>query len=230
MVSVMQPVAVVIPAYNEASVIADVIREVAASGNYLVVVVDDGSKDATYAIANNAPGVVALRHKINRGKGAATKTGIVAALRLNADIVVTMDGDGQHDPGDIEALIAPIKNGEYDVVLGTRKRLKGEMPLIKIVANRIGNLVTWLFYGIHVSDSQSGFRAYSRFAASIIDTKADKYEYDSKVIREINNNRLRFVEVPIKVRYTAYSMGKPQKQGFINGLRTLFRIVWGMLV
>jgi glycosyltransferase involved in cell wall biosynthesis len=230
MVSGKHTVAVVIPAYNEASVIGDVIGEVSASGFYLTIVIDDGSKDATHPLASAIPGVVALRHKINRGKGAATKTGIVAALRLNADIVVTMDGDGQHDPGDIEALIAPIKNGEYDVVLGTRKRLKGEMPLIKIVANRIGNLVTWLFYGIHVSDSQSGFRAYSRFAASIIDTKADKYEYDSKVIREINSNRLRFVEVPIKVRYTAYSMGKPQKQGFINGLRTLFRIVWGMLV
>lgn len=230
MVSAKHSVAVVIPAYNEASVIGDVIREVSASGSYLTIVIDDGSKDSTHGIANEIPGVVALRHKINRGKGAATKTGIVAALRLNADIVVTMDGDGQHDPSDIEALILPIKNGDYDVVLGTRKRIKGEMPLIKIVANKIGNLVTWLFYGIHVSDSQSGFRAYSRFAASIIDTKADKYEYDSKVIREINNNRLRFVEVPIKVRYTAYSMGKPQKQGFINGLRTLFRIVWGMLV
>ena len=230
MVSAKHSVAVVIPAYNEASVIGDVIREVSASGSYLTIVIDDGSKDSTHGIANEIPGVVALRHKINRGKGAATKTGIVAALRLNADIVVTMDGDGQHDPSDIEALILPIKNGDYDVVLGTRKRIKGEMPLIKIVANKIGNIVTWLFYGIHVSDSQSGFRAYSRFAASIIDTKADKYEYDSKVIREINNNRLRFVEVPIKVRYTAYSMGKPQKQGFINGLRTLFRIVWGMLV
>jgi glycosyltransferase involved in cell wall biosynthesis len=230
MVSGKHSVAVVIPAYNEASVIGDVIREVAASGPYLTIVIDDGSKDATHALAGAIPGVVALRHKINRGKGAATKTGIVAALRLNADIVVTMDGDGQHDPSDIEALILPIKNGDYDVVLGTRKRIKGEMPLIKIVANKIGNIVTWLFYGIHVSDSQSGFRAYSRFAASIIDTKADKYEYDSKVIREINNNRLRFIEVPIKVRYTAYSMGKPQKQGFINGLRTLFRIVWGMLV
>ena len=229
-VSYTQPVAVVIPAYNEASVIADVVREISAFGKYLVVVVDDGSKDGTYAAVNAVPGVVALRHKINRGKGAATKTGIVAALRLNADIVVTMDGDGQHDPSDIEALIWPIKNGDYDVVLGTRRRTKGEMPLIKIVANKIGNIVTWLFYGIHVSDSQSGFRAYSRFAASIIDTKADKYEYDSKVIREINNNRLRFIEVPIKVRYTAYSMGKPQKQGFVNGLRTLFRIVWGMLV
>lgn len=221
---------IVIPAYNEADVIADVVREVQAAGDYTIIVVDDGSRDATFKMAGSLADVIALRHKINRGKGAATKTGIVAANKLDADIVVTMDGDGQHDPGDIEALIQPICAGECDVVLGTRPKVKGEMPFIKIIANKIGNIVTWLLYGIHVSDSQSGFRAYSRFAATIIDTKADKYEYDSKVIREINNNRLKFTEVPIKVRYTDYSMGKPQKQGFINGLKTLVRMIWGMLV
>ena len=225
-------ICVVIPAFNEEKVIAEVIREVKAAGDFLIVAVDDGSKDHTFAAAStdNDSNVVVLRHRINRGKGAATKTGIVAANRLGADIVVTMDGDGQHDPTDIEALVQPIIDGDYDVVLGTRPKRKGEMPFLKIIANKIGNLVTWLFYGIHVSDSQSGFRAYSRFAATIIDTKADKYEYDSKVIREINNNRLRFTEVPIQVRYTAYSMGKPQKQGFINGIKTLWRMIWGMLV
>jgi len=227
---VKRSVHIVVPAYNEANVIGDVIREIQAVGNYTVIVVDDGSADATYEIAKSHADVVALRHKLNRGKGAATKTGIVAANRLGAEIVVTMDGDGQHDPSDIAALVSPIWAGECDVVLGTRPRVKGEMPFIKIIANKIGNIVTWILYGIHVSDSQSGFRAYSHFAATIIDTKADKYEYDSKVIREINNNRLRFVEVPIKVRYTEYSMGKPQKQGFINGIKTLVRIIWGMLV
>jgi len=221
---------IVVPAYNEANVIADVIGEIQAAGDYTLIVVDDGSGDATYEIAQSLADVVALRHKLNRGKGAATKTGIVAANRMGAEIIVTMDGDGQHDPGDIEALVAPIRAGECDVVLGTRPRVKGEMPFIKIIANKIGNIVTWLLYGIHVSDSQSGFRAYSHFAATIIDTKADKYEYDSKVIREINNNRLKFTEVPIKVRYTEYSMGKPQKQGFINGIKTLVRMIWGMLV
>jgi UDP-N-acetylglucosamine---dolichyl-phosphate N-acetylglucosaminyltransferase len=222
---------IVVPAYNEEQVIGDVIREIRAAGEYTIIVVDDGSRDATYRQAKDiGENVVALRHKINRGKGAATKTGLVAAKRLGAEIVVTMDGDGQHDPTDIEALVAPIQSGQCDVVLGCRPKVWGEMPFIKIVANKIGNVVTWLFYGIHVSDSQSGFRAYSRFAATIIDTKADKYEYDSKVIREINNNRLRFVEVPIKVRYTEYSMGKPQKQGFINGIKTLVRMIWGMLV
>lgn len=225
-------ICVVIPAYNEEEVIADVIREVRNAANVLIVVVDDGSRDRTFAAASadSFSNVFVLRHKINRGKGAATKTGIVAANRLGADIVVTMDGDGQHDPTDIKALVQPIIDGDYDVVLGTRPKRKGEMPFVKIIANNIGNLVTWFFYGIHVSDSQSGFRAYSRFAATIIDTKADKYEYDSKVIREINNNRLRFTEVPIQVRYTEYSMGKLQKQGFINGIKTLWRMIWSMFV
>lgn len=221
---------VVIPAFNEAEVIADVIREVQSAGEYWIIVVDDGSKDTTWAQAASCPGVVALRHRLNRGKGAATKTGIVAANKLGADIVVTFDGDGQHDPFDIEKLIQPIINGECEVVLGVRRKKKGEMPFLKIIANKIGNAVTWFFYGIHVSDSQSGFRAYSRYAAGIIDTKADKYEYDSKVIREINYNRLSFREVPICVRYTEYSMGKAQKQGFINGIKTLNRMIWDMLV
>ena len=221
---------IVIPAYNESQVIMDVIREIQASGSYSIMVVDDGSKDDTYLQALACEGVIALRHKVNRGKGAATKTGIIAAIRQGADILVTMDGDGQHDPTDIEALVRPIIEENYDVVLGTRPKKNSEMPFLKIVANTIGNSITWLLYGIHVADSQSGFRAYSHYAATIIDTRADKYEYDSKVIREINNNRLKFIEIPIKVRYTKYSMGKPQKQGFVNGLITLARMVWSMLV
>ncbi len=223
-------VCIVIPVYNEGKVIRQVIDEVRCCGDYAIIVVDDGSKDDTYRMASLAENVIVVRHRINRGKGAATKTGIVAAQRLQPDVVVTMDGDGQHDPADIDALICPILCDGYDVVLGTRLVDRKGMPRIKVLANKIGNIVTWLLYGIHVSDSQSGFRAYSHFAATIIDTKADKYEYDSKVIREINSNRLKFTEVPIKVRYTEYSMGKPQKQGFINGLKTLVRMIWGMLV
>ncbi|WP_167506115.1 glycosyltransferase family 2 protein [Desulfosediminicola flagellatus] len=220
---------IVIAAYNEEMVIEDVIDEIQHHNYHNIVVVDDGSKDFTFD-KSKKKGVIALRHRINRGKGAAVKTGIVAANRLGADVIVTIDGDGQHDPSDIKNLTEPIICENIEVVLGVRRKIKGEMPYIKIIANKIGNLVTFLLYGIHVSDSQSGYRAYSRYAAKIIDTKADKYEYDSKVIREINNNRLSFKEVPIQVRYTEYSMGKAQKQGFINGLKTMFRMIWGMIV
>ena len=221
-------IAVVIPIHNEAEVIGEVLTETRSAGNYLSIVVDDGSGDDSFVQAS-VYGDLVLRHKINRGKGAAVKTGIMAANLLESDIVVTMDGDGQHNPEEIDTLIAPIKNDQADVVLGSRVLNRGEMPMIKKVANYFGNFFTWLFYGIWVSDSQSGFRAYSKYAALIIDTKADKYEYDSKVIREIKTNRLRFKEVPVQTRYTDYSKAKKQKQGFINGLITLFRMIWGML-
>lgn len=219
---------IVIPIYNEARAIGEVIEEARNHGYTAIIVVDDGSSDDSYYVAS-AYGVVALRHKINRGKGAAVKTGVMAANLLDADVIVTMDGDGQHDPQDIEALIQPILADKSDVVLGSRLLNREDMPFVKVIANSIGNFFTWLFYGILVSDSQSGFRAYSRYAALIIDTKADKYEYDSKVIREIKNNRLRFSEVPVQTRYTEYSMQKKNKQGFVNGLVTLYRMVWKMI-
>ena len=221
---------IVIPVFNEAQVVGKVIDEIHQSGYHNVIVVDDGSKDDTYAIANSYRNVICLRQRVNRGKGAATKTGIMAAIQLGARIIVTMDGDGQHAPEDLSSLVEPIRERNYDVVLGSRMMNTKGMPFMKVIANRIGNIITWLFYGILVTDSQSGLRAYSQYAAKIIDTKADKYEYDSKVIREINNNRLSFKEVPITVRYTEYSMSKSQKQGFINGLKTLGRMIWDKFV
>ena len=99
------------------------------------------------------------------------------------------------------------------------------MPRWKVLANVAGNLFTWALYGLWVTDSQSGFRAYSRKAFDLIDTKTDRYEYDSEVIREIRRHHLRFIEIPIAVIYTEYSMGKANKQGLKNGLKTLFRML-----
>lgn len=220
---------IVIPAYNEEKVIHDVIREIQAAGYRNIIVVDDGSTDQTYEKAKAIPDVIALKHSINRGKGAATKTGIEAAKMLGANIIVTMDGDGQHNPEDIARLIDPIKNNHCDVVLGTRLIDPKGMPQHKILANWIGNVVTWYFYGLWVSDSQSGFRAYSRHASELINTKTDRYEYDSEVIREIYLYKLQYKEVPIEVRYTEYSMGKIHKQSFANGLKTLYKIIWNLI-
>jgi glycosyltransferase involved in cell wall biosynthesis len=220
---------VVIPAFNEESVIQAVIREVQAAGYQNIIVVDDGSADNTQAKAAELIGKFALKHKINRGKGGATKTGIEAAKLLGAEIIVTIDGDGQHDPRDIEKLIRPIIKNECDVVLGTRLVNPAGMPWYKIIANHIGNFFTWWLFGLWVTDSQSGFRAYSLEAAEKINTRADRYEYDSEVIREIYIYKLKFAEVPIAVRYTEYSMGKLHKQGFINGIRTLYKMVWGLI-
>ena len=220
---------IVIPAYNEEKVIKSVLEDLISYGYKNIVVVDDGSKDNTYKEAKKVEGVVVLKHILNRGKGAAVKTGIAAAQILNADIIVTMDGDGQHDPEDITKLVSPIQNNNIDVTLGTRLTDTKGMPKHRIVANKLGNYLTWMAYGLKVTDSQSGFRAYSKKAASYIETRGDRYEYDSEVIREIKRHKLKFKEVPIKVRYTEYSMGKQHKQGVVNGIKTVYAMFWSLL-
>jgi UDP-N-acetylglucosamine---dolichyl-phosphate N-acetylglucosaminyltransferase len=219
---------IVIPAFNEEEVIQDVIREIKNEGYKNIIVIDDGSSDNTQQKAKEA-GSIALKHKINRGKGAATKTGIEAAKLLGADIIVTMDGDGQHDPKDIPNIIGPILQGQCEVVLGSRMKNPKGMPWYKILANHAGNFFTWYLFGLWVTDSQSGFRAYFKHAAEVINTRGDRYEYDSEIIREIYIYKLKFKEVPITVRYTEYSMGKLQKQGFINGTKTLYKMVWKLI-
>ena len=134
----MKKICLVIPVYNEEQIIGDVIDEIRQVDDFIIIVVDDGSHDQSYTVAREQ-GVVALRHKINRGKGAAVKTGIEVAKRLDADVVVTIDGDGQHDPADLAALIDPIVKDGYDVVLGSRLLNHDGMPGMKVVANKIGN-------------------------------------------------------------------------------------------
>ncbi len=218
-----QKLYIVIPAFNEGDVIEEVITDVKSAGYSNIIVVDDGSTDDTDLKAESA-GAIALHHLINRGKGAAMKTGIEAAKIAQAEIVVTMDGDGQHNPCDIEKMISLIKDGN-DVVLGTRMKNAKGMPFYKFLANHSGNFFTWLIFGLWVTDSQSGFRAFSRKAIGFIETQTARYEYDSEVIWEIKKHKLKYAEVPIEVRYTKHSMTKKHRQGLKNGLMTLVKMI-----
>ena len=110
---------IVIPAYNEERTIVEVIRGLKQHGFARLIVVDDGSSDRTGELACQE-GVILLRHILNRGLGGALGTGISAALRLGAELIVTFDADGQHDPDDIARLLEPIERGEADVVIGSR--------------------------------------------------------------------------------------------------------------
>lgn len=213
---------IVIPAFNEEKVIRSVVQEIRCSGYENIIVVDDGSDDNTYQEAEKA-GVVAVKHFLNRGKGAAVKTGIEAAKILGADTIITMDGDGQHNPQDISKMLKLIGEGS-DVVLGTRLKNPKGMPMYKIIANYLGNFFTYIVFGLWVTDSQSGFRAYSKKAINLIDTKTDRYEYDSEVIREVYRHKLEYAEIPIEVRYTEYSMSKKNKMNFKNGVKTLIKM------
>lgn len=213
---------VVVPAFNEAGMIGQVLAKLKRLGYVTIIVVDDGSFDNTSMVARRN-GAVVLRHVINRGKGAAVKTGIEAAKILGAHAAVTMDGDGQHNPDEIQTLVKALK--KYDVVLGKRNMNKKYMPLGRIIANYIANFVTWLFYGVWVSDSQCGLRAYSKKSLAVIDTLNDRYEYDSEVIREIARHHLRFKEVPIQTRYNVYSRKKRYRQSFMNGINMIWRMI-----
>lgn len=214
---------IIIPILNEGPVIKGVIEEIISAGYKNIIVVDDGSTDNTVS-ALKGQDIIYLRHAINRGKGAATKTGFEAAKVLGAEIAVTIDGDGQHEVKDIERLVTPIVKEGYDVILGSRNFGSGEVPSYKVIANMIGNFFVWVFYGLYVKDSQSGLRAYSKKALQRIDTKTDRYEYDGEVIREIKVNKLKYKEIPISVKYTVHSMSKKNKQGFVNGIKTLIKM------
>lgn len=215
---------IVIPAFNEERVICSVLDEVRAAGFENIIVVDDGSCDGTHRVVEKSGEAIALKHFINRGKGGAIKTGIEAAKILGADVVITMDGDGQHNPGDIPRMITLLNEG-CDVVLGSRLKNPKGMPAYKILHNTIGNFCVWMIYGLWVTDSQSGFRAYSKRAIDLIDTKTARYEYDSEVIREISHHQLNFAEIPIEVRYTEYSMSKKNKMNLANGAKVLIKML-----
>lgn len=218
----MSKIFIVIPARNEAQQIGEVLLEIRRKGFENVLVVDDGSDDKTVEIAEKS-GAKVVQHILNRGAGAATFTGIKAVLELDAEIIVTMDADGQHAPEDIHNLIQPILDKKYDIVLGSRLLEKKEMPLIRRFFNYTGNLITWILFGLWVSDSQSGFKAFSKKAAEQIEIKTNGYEFCSEVIREIKTKKLSFAEIPIQTKYTEYSMQKGQS--FANGVRTFVKLV-----
>lgn len=221
---------IILPAYNEGKVIKEIITDIQKQGYSNIIVVNDGSNDNTYKQAKST-GVIVLKHPINRGKGAATQTGIDAAKLLDADIIVTMDSDGQHNPKDIKKLIQPILDDKADVIIGSRMLNTEGMPKSRIVMNKIANIVTYIFFGILVSDSQSGFRAYNKKAYTSVYTYMDRYEFESEMLGQIKNAKLRIKEVPIKVIYTDYSknkykhMNKFSAQGLTNGVKMVIRLI-----
>jgi glycosyltransferase involved in cell wall biosynthesis len=216
---------VVLPAYNEAAAIGSVIRQIRTitlSGiEKEILVVDDGSRDGTADIAR-AEGAHVVRHMVNRGLGGALGTGLEAARRRGADILITCDADGQHAPEDIIQVVDPILKGKADAVIGSRMVNSRGMPMTRRLANRMANLITYVLYGIKTTDSQSGLRAFSRTALERIRITTNTYEVSSEICGEIGRHGLRFAEVPIRAIYTDYSLSKGQGVGV--GLKTLLRL------
>jgi len=208
-VDAREGVFVVIAAYNEASCLECVVREV-RSAYPKVVVVDDGSTDDTWAVSSRCA-TWSARHVVNRGQGAALQTGIELALARGAQYVVTFDADGQHRVEDIARLVDPIARGECEIVVGSRFLEGGtEIPRLRRLILRGATLFTRIVNRVDMTDAHNGLRAFSRKAAERIEISADRMAHASELIDIIRRSGLPFREVPVKVRYTEYSMAKGQ--------------------
>jgi len=213
---------IVIAAYNEEKTIGNVIRDLKSHSYRNIVVVDDGSKDETAKIVRGN-GALLLQHIINRGQGAALKTGIDYALKEGADIIITFDADAQHQASDLKELIKPVANKEIDIALGSRFLKKNNVPLIRKLFLKGGAFIIYLMYGIRLTDSHNGLRALSRKAAQTIDIKSNGMEHASEIIDEIKRKKLRYKEIPVEIKYTEYS--KKHGQSSLNAFKILFKML-----
>src|SRR5580704_7529556 len=198
----------IIPAYNEAAVIGGVVGDVIRRG-YNVAVIDDGSTDET---GYRAAAAVAVTHPINLGQGAALQTGIRYALRRGADTIVTFDADGQHRAADIDVLIDALASNNADFALGSRF-LGGTvaMPLSRRLLLMTATWFTRLTTGLNVSDTHNGLRAMTRRGASRIKLRQNRMAHASELLHEIARSGLRYVEVPVTIEYSRYSLAKGQR-------------------
>jgi glycosyltransferase involved in cell wall biosynthesis len=200
---------VVIAAYNEEQSIGDVTSQLRRRYPN-VIVVDDGSNDDTSKRALEA-GATVLRHVINRGQGAALQTGMTFALRRGARVLVTFDADGQHSVEDIPAMVAPILDGRAQITLGSRFiEDSSSIPFGRRVLLGAAVVFTRLTSGIRLTDSHNGFRAFSSEAAKRLDIRLDRMAHASEIIDQIRRSRLPYLEIPVHIRYTEYSMAKGQ--------------------
>lgn len=215
---------IVIAAYNEERSVPKVIADLHKAGYQNVVVVDDGSADKTFDATVNA-GATALQHVVNRGQGAALKTGIDYALEQGADVIVTFDADGQHRTEDLPAIIKPVASGVVDVTFGSRFLKKTDVPFIRKILLKGSVLVLLLFYGVKMTDAHNGFRALSRAAAQKIKLTADRMAHASEIIEEVHRNKLRIKEIPVVIKYTEETLKKGH-----GGIREAFRILHTMII
>lgn len=201
---------VIVAAYDEATVITQVVADLVRRC-YTVIIVDDGSADGTGARAASA-GAVVVTHPINLGQGAALQTGIKFALQHGANYIVTFDADGQHRADDIENLVAALVNEKADFALGSRFiGASVAMPLSRRILLRAATLFTRLTSGLRVSDTHNGLRAMTRRGANRITLRQNRMAHASELLDQIARSGLGYVEVPVTIEYTDYSLAKGQR-------------------
>jgi len=217
---------IVIPAYNEETAIGIVLHNLKKVGFTHLLVVNDGSADKTSEVAQKE-GAIVLRHAINRGYGAALKTGFLGALRLKANWVVTCDADGQHLAEDVLTVAKELIISGNNMVIGSRYKdsVKQQIPLNRVIYTKTSNKLNQILNRNNLSDSQSGLRGYDRRALECMDLSCRGMGCSLEILKQVSCHKLKIGEIPIKAIYTKYSMSKGQS--FSGGLKTVFGLIMG---
>lgn len=221
-------VCIIIPAYNEASAIGDVVKQThnvfrKSTYDYDIVVVNDGSKDDTSRVAEKS-GAIVINHILNSGAGGATATGLSYATKKNYLAAATMDADGQHDPRDVKKGFDYIFKQKADLLIGSRLIDSTGMSKVKILGNKGLSFVTFLLFGINSTDSQSGLRVYNRTSLENLRWTTSGYEFCSEMLWRAHQIGLTIDEYPIQAIYTDYSKAKGQSNwNAINIIKSLVK-------
>ena len=216
---------VIVPAFNEGKVIAQVLGEL-VQYPYKIVVVDDGSTDNTSEQALKFP-IILLKHIYNLGQGAALQTGIEYALGFpQTQYIITFDSDGQHHITDIQKILRKIKQG-YQVVLGSRFIQGGKtlnMPFQKKVVLTLAIWFSGWSNGMNLTDTHNGLRGFTRDAALKLHITQNGMAHASEILHFIKRQKLRYCEIPVTISYTAYSRLKGQS------IYNSINILWDLLM
>ena len=207
------------PAYNEGKYIGSMVLK---TMQYVdeVIIVDDGSTDDTSEIARLA-GATVVRHDVNMGYGAAIQRILAEARKRNPEVLVLLDADTQHNPGEIPEIIKPVYNG-YDLVIGSRKQQVGHIPRYRRIGQSIILFFTRFLSKDNLSDSECGFRVFSRKAIAVLDLKETGMAVSAETIAEASSKGLKVTEVPVNVTYTKDSS---TLNPVAHGLEVLTRII-----
>jgi len=205
---------VIIPTYNEAVAIGDLIKRIRAQG-LDILVVDDGSLDNTAKIAEES-GAAVLINQTNQGKGASLIRGFEYAVSKDYDAVITMDGDGQHLPEDIPFFLRLAKYSKNSIFIGNRMQKTKDMPFVRLLTNQFMSWLISLVAGQKIPDTQSGFRLIKKDLLGKIDLNTKKFEIESEMLIKASRLGFEIESVPIK---TIYQGQKSQINPFVDTMR-----------
>lgn len=218
--------AVLIPAYNAGLTISELIEKTSKFVDKSdILVIDDGSKDQTFAIAQRA-GVVVLKHERNKGKGEALKTGFKYAQKKNYEAIFTIDADLQHDPSSIRDFLQQADENFNGIIIGTRNINLKKMPFARWLTNNLSSAILSILSGQRIRDSQSGYRLISSQVLKRIKLKAKKYDLESEILVKAGRGGFKVDSVPIR---TIYRGSKSFINPFVDTgrfIKMMWRTLW----